>query len=292
MLLTKQFKKKNFIKNILVSVVILLTGTVIYFNCLFINQQIVSDNFLNNERALAISENFGEKYRTALKNQPVYIQFPNTDKVRARIEDYTNTNSIWKLVNKTHSLPIDYVPENLQLASVATRTDKSLDERSVRVDIDKALMDMFSAAELDGYELLIGSAYRSANLQGLYFYSLAASVGEENANISIARPGQSEHQTGLAVDISTIARKCYLDNCFAETDDGKWLADNSYKYGFILRYPEDKTDITGYMYESWHFRYVGVELATALYQSDLTLDEAWPYLETALTRLKKNKAIE
>jgi D-alanyl-D-alanine carboxypeptidase len=123
------------------------------------------------------------------------------------------------------------------------------------------------------------------------FSSLAASVGETVANQSIARPGQSEHQTGLAVDISTVSRNCYLQECFADTSDGQWLANNSYKYGFILRFPEDKVAITGYQYEPWHFRYVGVDLATALYESGLTLDEAWPYLEKALTTLKSNGAI-
>lgn len=291
MLSMKQTKQSKILKTILSTAIILLIAINAGFCYMLIRQYIVIDKILTNEINLISSENFGEKYRNALKNQPVYIELPNAEKIRARVEDYNEPNSVWKLVNKSNSLPIDYTPDSLQLATVKTRTDKSVDERSVRSDIDKALQEMFLDAKYDGFDLSIGSAYRSAQLQSLYFYNLASSVGEETANISIARPGQSEHQTGLAVDISTVARNCYLDNCFAQTEDGEWLANNSYKYGFILRYPKNKTNITGYMYESWHFRYVGTELATALFQSDLTLDEAWTYLEQALIKLKRNKAI-
>lgn len=292
MLVTKQSKNSKLAKTILLTIaigLIILNGG---FDYLYIRQYVAIGDLIEKESASAISQNFGEIYRTALKNQPVYITLPGAERIRARVEDYTKPSSIWALVNKTHPIPEDYEPSNLQIASVNTRSDKSDNERSVRSDIDQALQDMFSDAMADGYDLMIGSGYRPASLQALYFYNLAASVGEDSANQSIARPGQSEHQTGLATDISTTSRNCYLDNCFAETNDGKWLADNSYKYGFILRYPEDKTDITGYMYESWHFRYVGIDLATAIYQSGLTLDEAWPYLEEAQAILMRHHSIE
>ena len=229
--------------------------------------------------------------KEAKKKEPVYINLPGAQQIRAIVEDYSLQSSLWTLVSKTNSISTDYVPSPIQIASVATRTDKSEEERSVRSDIDIPLTNMFAAATVDGYELMIGSGYRSAKLQSTYFYSLANSVGETVANQTIARPGQSEHQTGLAVDISTIARNCYLDSCFGETADGQWLVENSYKFGFILRYPEDKVDITGYSYEPWHFRYVGIDLATALHESGLTLDEAWPYLVDADAMLKSNGAI-
>ncbi len=232
------------------------------------------------------------KAKVAKRNEPVYITLQGADKIRATVEDYTQTSSIWAIVSKTHPISTDYVPTDLKIPEVKTRTDKSDAERSVRIDIEPALKNMFAAAEKDGYYLLIGSGYRSADLQATYFYSLAASVGEEIANQTIARPGQSEHQTGLATDISTVTRECYISECFATTDEGIWLAANSYKYGFILRYPKGKVDITGYSYEPWHFRYVGIDLATALHQSGLTLDEAWPYLEKALATLKSNGAIK
>lgn len=229
--------------------------------------------------------------REAKKKEPVYISLPNASKIRAIVEDYTNPASIWTIASKEYSLPIEYIPSPIKIPDVLTRTDKSIDERSVRSDIEQPLIDMFTAASSYGYQLLIGSGYRSANLQAIYFNSLARAVGEEAANQSIARPGQSEHQTGLAVDITTVSRICYLEKCFEDTSDGMWLAENAHKYGFIMRYPEGKEPITGYIYEPWHFRYVGVDLATALYESGLTMDEAWPYLEEALATLKDNGAI-
>lgn len=225
------------------------------------------------------------------KRQPVYINIPNAKPIRALVDDYHNPASLWALVNKESSLPVEYVPSPISIPNVPTRTDKSIDERSVRSDIQQPLIDLFNAAESYGYQLLIGSGYRSANLQSIYFYSLARSIGEQAANQSIARPGQSEHQTGLAVDITTVSRQCYLEICFEDTSDGQWLANNAHKYGFILRYKKGKESITGYMYEPWHFRYVGIDLATALFESDLTLEEAWPYLEEALATLKENGAI-
>jgi len=229
--------------------------------------------------------------KEAKKRQPVYIQLPGAKQVRAIVEDYSLPSSIWALVSKTSSIPIDYSPSPVKIPNVATRTDKSTEERSVRTDIEQPLIDLFKAANDAGYQLMIGSGYRSANLQAIYFNSLANSIGDVAANQSIARPGQSEHQTGLAVDVSTISRNCYLDTCFGKTDDGLWLVHNSYKYGFILRYPEDKVSVTGYQYEPWHFRYVGIDLATALYDSGLTLDEAWSYLQAADATLKANGAI-
>ncbi len=228
----------------------------------------------------------------AKKNEPVYITLPGADKILAYISDYTQPENIWMIVSKTHPISTDYVPANLKIPDVETRTDKSDAERSARSDIETPIKDMFEAASESGYSLMIGSGYRSAALQATYFNSLARSVGEEVANQTIARPGQSEHQTGLAIDLTTVSRYCYLSECFASTPEGIWLAANSYKYGFILRYPEEKVSVTGYSYEPWHFRYVGVELATALHQSGLALDEAWPYLETALATLKTNGAVQ
>lgn len=227
----------------------------------------------------------------AKKKEPVYIALPGAKQIRAIVDDYSLTASIWAIVSKTHPISVDYIPPSLKIPDVATRTDKSDDERSVRSDIEVPLKNMFAAALSEGNSLMIGSGYRSAALQKIYFDNYANSVGEEAANQTIAYPGQSEHQTGLAVDISTVSRDCYLSECFAGTTDGLWLVDNSYKYGFTLRYPKGKEVITGYQYEPWHFRYVGIDLATALHESNLTLDEAWSYMEAAETTLKQNGAI-
>lgn len=230
--------------------------------------------------------------REAKKKEPVYISLPGAQKIRAIVQDYTLNDSLWAIASKTHALSIDYVPSPISIPNVETRTDKSADEQSVRTDIVNDLEKMFAQAKTDGHNVMIGSGYRSAALQTLYYNNAVNSSGVDVANQYVALPGKSEHQTGLAVDISTSSRECYLDRCFATTSDGLWLAENAYKYGFILRYPEGKESITGYNYEPWHFRYVGVDLATALYESKLTLDEAWPYLEKALETLKNNCAIE
>jgi D-alanyl-D-alanine carboxypeptidase len=229
--------------------------------------------------------------KEAKKKEPVYITLPGADRIRAIVEDYDHPNSIWMLVNKTKSIPLTYIPEGLLLPDVAERTDKTIEERSVRSDVAEPLKTMFVAAGADGHDLMIGSAYRSAALQKVYFDSYAAASGAEAANQYSAHPGESEHQTGLSVDISTLSRNCYLDECFTSTPDGQWLATNAHEYGFTLRYPKGKEIITGYQFEPWHYRYVGVDLATALYQSGLTLDEAWPLLQAALTTLRQNEAI-
>lgn len=230
--------------------------------------------------------------KEARKKAPVYINLPSATPVRAIVDNYSSPSSLWAIASKNHSLPVDYAPQPLKIPAVETRTDKSDSERSVRADIEEALISMFNQAKSEGYNLVIGSGYRSAALQKTYFDNYARSVGEAAANLLIAYPGQSEHQTGLAVDITTVSRDCYLNECFAGTNDGTWLAENSYKFGFILRYPKGKENITGYQYEPWHFRYVGVDLATALYKSGLTLDEAWQYLDAAHKTLKENGAIQ
>ena len=229
--------------------------------------------------------------KAARKKQPVYITLPGAKPIRAIVDDYSATSSIWALVNKKHSIPIDYTPKELVIPNVATQTNKSNDERSVRADIEIPLINMFTAASNAGYQLMVSSGYRSAALQQSILNNAIGSVGLTAANQAVALPGQSEHQIGLATDISTISHNCYFDTCFGDTNDGQWLANNSYKYGFILRYPSGKESITGYQYEPWHFRYVGIDLATALRDSGLTLDEAWPYLKTANDILRTNGAI-
>lgn len=284
-------KTKSFKKILIFILILLIICSISYFGYSYINYQTQIEK--NKQELIEIDKKAKAiaKAIEAKKNEPVYINLPNSKQIRAIVDDYSQNNSIWALVSKTSPLAIDYIPTPISIPDILTNTDKGEEERSVRSDIVTPLETMFDDAETYGYQLMVGSGYRSADLQSVYFYSLANSIGEEAANQSIARPGQSEHQTGLAVDISTVSRNCYLSTCFADTDDGKWLENNSYKYGFILRYPEGKELITGYNYEPWHFRYVGVDLATAIYESGLTLDEAWPYLQAADETLKNNGAI-
>ena len=161
---------------------------------------------------------------------------------------------------------------------MATWKQKSRDEQSVRPELQEPLSQMFADAKAVGYNLMIGSGFRSSQLQSTYYNNFVRTRGQAYADKVSARPGTSEHQLGLAVDLAYTSQECYLHTCFADTGAGKWLAANAHNYGFILRYSKGREDITGYQFEPWHFRYVGRDLALALYQSGLTLDEAEPYL--------------
>lgn len=218
--------------------------------------------------------------------QKVLLELPGATPITMSTDDTRQPTSPWVVVSNDHPLlEPQFVPTDLQLiTSVATRTDKSEEERSLRHVAIPALEAMLTDAQAAGYELMVGSAFRSYALQNTYYTNYVRTSGEAVANTFSARPGRSEHQTGLAVDISLMSKQCYLETCFGQTSAGIWLASNATNYGFILRYPADKTHVTQYQYEPWHFRYVGVPLATALKQSSLTLDEAYPYIEA--TRLK------
>jgi D-alanyl-D-alanine carboxypeptidase len=137
-----------------------------------------------------------------------------------------------------------------------------------------ALEAMFSAASADGVELRLDSGYRSYTEQtSLYNYYVNVQ-GQATADEQSARPGHSEHQTGLAVDIGNADATCSVQQCFADTPGGKWLAANAYKYGFLLRYTDAKTAITGFAGEPWHFRYIGKQLAEEMRRKNiLTLEE-------------------
>ncbi len=232
----------------------------------------------------AVTEN--KSQRTA-SSKPITLSLPGTEAIPTLKENYSSPSSLWVVVSKNHPLSEErYVPSNLVVPNFKTRTDKSTAEQSLRSDIAPAAKELFDAAAAAGHDVMLASGYRSYELQQTYFSNYAKIYGEEAANKFSARPGQSEHQTGLAFDISLSSRQCYLEVCFGETEAGKWLAAHAYEYGFVLRYPADKTEVTQYQYEPWHFRYVGRNLARALHESGLTLDEAYPYLQTALAELK------
>jgi len=243
------------------------------------------------EKIVAIETAFTKDYIAQLearKTEPVYTTLPGADKIEVLRDVYTDDDSLWKMVNKQETVSVDYVPQGLVLPSVPV----SAGDRVVRTEVADALVRLFDAAQQDGYSLMVGSAYRSASYQQGLFNSYVASAGYDEASKYSALPGHSEHQLGLAVDLSTLSQQCFLSACFIGTAEGQWLAAHAHEYGFTLRYPEGKEAITGYNFEPWHYRYVGIPLATALHQSDLTLEEAWPYLQTALETLKKNRAPE
>lgn len=152
------------------------------------------------------------------------------------------------IANKTYALPPDYAP-------------------GVNSEAESAFYEMQADAYELGLTLYISSGYRSYDYQTGLYQRYVDRSGKVEADRYSARPGHSEHQTGLAFDLNTISDE------FKDTDEGKWVAENCHKYGFIVRYPEDKESVTGYMYEPWHIRYLGVDIATAVYESGLCLEE-------------------
>ena len=168
------------------------------------------------------------------------------------------------IVNKTYSLPSDYVPTDPYQEITGNRGNKN---------INKNVMEAFKLMESDaravGLNIYISSGYRGYTYQESLYNNYVSRDGKEAADRYSARPGYSEHQSGTCFDLNTI------DDSFAYTNEGKWISENAYLYGFIIRYPKGKEDSTGYQYESWHLRYVGRELASKLYNNGdwLTIEE-------------------
>lgn len=173
------------------------------------------------------------------------------------------------LVNKYYKLPNDYVPKDLvKVKSVHG------DGRYVNKNVYEQFVKMYDAIKKENMSIYIASPYRSYNYQENLYSNYVSKNGKEKADTFSARAGYSEHQTGLAMDISN-GKISYTK--FEETSEYKWMLDNAYKYGFILRYPKNKEKQTGYMFESWHFRYVGVEAAKYINNSGITFDEYYEF---------------
>jgi D-alanyl-D-alanine carboxypeptidase len=179
----------------------------------------------------------------------------------------TKANSLWVVANKQRPLnPITYKPvigyfKGVQVAKV---TATALNQMAAGMLKDKA------------GTLLLNSGYRSYETQVVVHDRQVARLGLKAGEALAARPGFSEHQTGLAADVSAAGQGCTIQVCFAKTKAGKWLAANAWQYGFVLRYPDGQTKTTGYQFEPWHFRYVGVQLATEMKSQNITvLEKFW-----------------
>lgn len=184
----------------------------------------------------------------------------------------TNTKqslgSLTQLVNKNHSIPADYVPPDLVVLDLpSTRTTE------LRQVAAKHLGDLFAAASQNGLTLYCCSGYRSYASQAAIYQWHVNTYGLAGAELVSARPGMSEHQLGLAMDVTSVSVGFDLLESFGNTAEGQFVKNNAHQHGFIIRYPKDKTHITGYAYEPWHLRYVGVEVARVIYQSGKTMEE-------------------
>lgn len=196
----------------------------------------------------------------------------------------TNASSLLVLVDKKRELPSDYVPDQLVVPNVQFSFSGENEKKYMRKEAADALEELFAGAKKDGIELAAVSGYRSYKRQKAIFDANAAAKGADVANQTSAVPGQSEHQTGLAMDVSSASAKYELETTFGDTKEGKWLAKHAHEYGFIIRYPEGQQAITGYTYEPWHVRYVGKEVAQAVYDSGLTLEEFMAQYDNTATK--------
>lgn len=186
----------------------------------------------------------------------------------------TNPDDVLAVVNKHRRLPADYEPQDLVQPDVPQYFQgEDLPYNKVRLDAAEALERLFERAEQEGLQLVARSGYRSYATQVEVFARNEQKHGEEKANKYSARPGESEHQTGLAMDVTGPAVGHELVTEFEETEEGKWLERHAAEFGFIIRYPEGKEEMTGYQYEPWHLRYVGNEAAAIIMSENLTLEE-------------------
>lgn len=189
----------------------------------------------------------------------------------------TNPNSKTVLVNKKYGIDKEYKPDDLVIPNIRFSFNYKDEKKYLRKEAAKNLELLFQGAKHYGYDLLGVSGFRSYDRQKtLYEYSLINN-GFDYTQVYSAMPGLSEHQTGLAIDISCTNLGGLLTDKFGETKEGKWVYENCYKFGFIVRYPKNKSNVTGYGYEPWHIRYVGYDLAKFLYDKDITLDEYYEY---------------
>jgi len=177
------------------------------------------------------------------------------------------------LIDRERRLPPGFRPADLVEAPVPFTFENPDDKRLLRRETGEALAGLFDAATADELPLRAVSGFRSEESQRDLHANYVAQDGAAAADRYSARPGHSEHQTGLAIDVTSFDGACPAERCFGDRPEATWVADHAHEHGFIVRYPADAEPITGYSYEPWHLRYVGTELATELHERGLTLDE-------------------
>lgn len=264
----KKINKKG--KMVLI-ILFILIAFLIYF---VINnrddQRIKSDPNVNLEvkndkeqKVITNNNDNGNEYK--LREGEVIVGTTNKGYMITELDGITYVDGVL-IVNKTYPLPSKYQPQS---PYKEITNDYLYGADYIEDYVMEAYLKMEADAKSEGLSLKITSGYRSYSVQNDLYNNYAARDGKEAADTYSARAGHSEHQSGLCFDLNG------TNPNFINTPAGKWLNDNSYKYGFILRYPNGATNYTGYMYEGWHFRYVGVDLATKLYNNGnwLSLEE-------------------
>lgn len=206
----------------------------------------------------SVSEKVSEKEQISEKETEIAKTDPEQD------SRFTSTDSVLVFANKKHKLPEGYIPSDLVSLNVTT----AYGDVQMKQEVADAIYNMFTAAKAEGVYPVVTTAYRSEDFQSQLYYGYVERDGQEMADTYSSRPGYSDHQTGLAADISCAEIDYELSDIFENTAEGIWLHDHAHEYGFVMRYPNGKEEITGYTYEPWHFRYVGLDEATAIYNTD------------------------
>lgn len=227
--------------------------------------EVIKFNFFDKSKYKRYLEYYNQNPNLDYEDVLVHVNINIDQPFYSNIYEYENVEEKLPtiLVNKYNKLPENYIPKDLIYPG---------EVRSISKMIKEPLEEMFKAGKKAGFDFSVRSGYRSYETQKNAYEYYKNRDGKEKADTYSARPGHSEHQLGLAVDILTVDYQ-KLDAEFGETEGAKWLATNAHKYGFILRYPKGKEHITGFSYEPWHFRYVGEDLAHVLYQNDWILEE-------------------
>jgi D-alanyl-D-alanine carboxypeptidase len=198
----------------------------------------------------------------------INYKYNNLEQIFFNNEQAQDVGSNLILVNKENPLTSSYKPDSLVKLNIPFSDSASDEERYMKSESSEAIEELFNCAQKEGIKLLGMSAYRSYDLQKDIYYSKIIAVGKKEADRYVAKPGKSEHQTGLAIDVTN------EDRWFVKSaKEAQWLAENAHNYGFILRYTENKENITGVAYEPWHIRYVGKESAKKIYEEQITFEE-------------------
>jgi D-alanyl-D-alanine carboxypeptidase len=205
---------------------------------------------------------------------PSVTNFTPAQATRLMEQSTTDPESSWIVVNKQNPLnPIDYVPKDL-VAPQFPVLNANPYGRKLRKEASKAAYKLAMAMKAAGKgSLVIQSAYRSYAEQKTIHARQVEKYGLTTGEALAARPGYSEHQTGWAMDVSARGQGCQIRVCFGQTKAGRWLAENAWRFGFIIRYPSEATKVTGYQYEPWHLRYVGQGLAMVMHDDKVRVLE-------------------
>lgn len=225
----------------------------------------VNDNQRDEEKTEQRQEQVEEKHPINYVSKPTFYQ---------NVITVSNPDSMLVLVNKNYALSEDYEPSDLVLPNVLSTDYNQNQNIYLRKEAAIHLEQLFYAAQNEaGLTLLARSGYRSYQTQISLYDRYVSQNGTEKADTFSARAGHSEHQTGLAMDVTADSVNRQLVTDFGLTPEGIWLKENAHRFGYIIRYLEGREDETGYQYEPWHIRYVGVEAATEIYENNWILEQ-------------------